>query len=52
MKVTNWANHGSNIFGVSNHLHFTELFAILRDPGPLRIMLFVATLNPTAFALI
>ena len=26
--------HGSNIFGVSNNLHFTELLAILRDPCP------------------
>ena len=32
MKVSIWADHGSNIFGVSNNLHLTELFAILRDP--------------------
>ena len=25
-------NHGSNTFGVSNNLHFTEFEAILRDP--------------------
>ena len=26
MKVSMRANHGSNIFGVSNNLHFTEFF--------------------------
>ena len=49
MKVTIRANHCSNIFGVSNNLHLTELIAILGDPCLQRIMLFVAILNPTAF---
>ena len=48
MKITIRANHCSNIFGVSNNLHFTKLFAILREPGPQRIMVFVAILNPAA----
>ena len=42
MKVTIRANHCSNMFGVSNNLHVTKLFASLRDPRPQRIMLFVA----------
>ena len=52
MKVTIRANHCSNIFGVSNNLHFTEFFTIFRDPGNQRLVLFVAILNPTAFAII
>ena len=52
MKVSIWSDHSSNIFGVSNNLHFTEFFTILRDPSPQRIMLFVAILNPAAFAII
>ena len=49
-KVSIWANHGSNKFGVPNNLHLTELIAILRDPCPQRITSFSAMLNPTAFA--
>ena len=52
MKASIWANHGSNIFGVPDNLHLTELIAILRDPCPQRIPSLSAILNPTAFALI
>ena len=52
MKVSIWANHCSNTFGVPDNLHLTELSAILRDPGPQKITLFDAILNPTAFAII
>ena len=52
MKVTIWANHSSNINGVSNNLLFTEFFTIFRDPSPQRIMLFIAILNPAAFTII
>ena len=52
MKVSIWANHGSNIFGVPNNLHLTELIAILRDPCPQRIPSLSAILNTTAFAII
>ena len=44
-----WFQHFSNIFGVSNNLHLTELFAILRDPSPQRITFFGAILNPATF---
>ena len=52
MKVSIWAHHSSNIFGVSNNLHFTEFFTNFGDPGPQRIVLFVAILNPAAFTII
>ena len=52
MKVSIWANHGSNTFGVSNNLHLTELFAILRNPSPQRITFFGATLNPAAIPIV
>ena len=48
MKVSIWANHGSNIFGVSNNLHIGKFFAILRDPSPQGSKVVVAILNPTA----
>ena len=37
---------------MSNNLHFTEFFTSLRDPGPQRIMLFVAIQNPATFTII
>ena len=52
MNVSIWANHGSNIFGVSDNLHFTEFFAILQDPCPQRITFFGAIMNPATFAVI
>ena len=52
MNLSIWANHGSNIFGVSDNLHLSELFAILRDPGPQRFTSFGALLNLTAFAVV
>ena len=47
-----WFQHISNIFGVSNNLHLTELFAILRDPSPQRITFFGAILNPATFPIV
>ena len=52
MKVSIWANHGSNIFGVSNNLHLTELVAVLRNPFLQGIASFSAILKPTALAII
>ena len=52
MNVAIWADHGSNIFGVTINLHLTEVFATLPDPCPKRFTLFSAVLNPTAFAII
>ena len=52
MEVSIWANHGSKIFGVSNNLHLTELFAILRDASPQRITFFGDLLNPAAFPIV
>ena len=52
MKASIWANHGSNIFGVSNNLHLTELIAILRKPCLQGIASFSAIMNPTTFAII
>ena len=52
MKESIWANHGSNIFALSNNLHLSELFAILRVPRPQRFTFFGAELNPTAFAIV
>ena len=52
MKVTIRASHCSNTFGVRDNLHITEFSAMLGDPCPQRIMLFVAILNPTAFTII
>ena len=52
MEVSIWDYHCSNIFGMSNNLHFTEFFTSLRDPGPQRIMLFVAIQNPATFTII
>ena len=40
VKVSIWANHGSNIFGVSDNLRFDEHFAILRESRPERITFF------------
>ena len=52
MKVSIWANHSANIFGVSNNLHLTELIAILKNPCLQGTASFSAILNPTAFAII
>ena len=52
MNVSIWANHGSNIFGLSDNLHLSELFAILRDPLPQKFTSFSAILNPTSFAIV
>ena len=52
VKVSIWADHGSNMFGVSNNLHLTELFAIYRDSCPQRITILGAILNPAAFAIV
>ena len=49
MQVSIWANHGSNIIGVSNNLHFTTFFANLRDPNPRGSEFIIAILNPAAF---
>ena len=50
MMVSIWANRGSNMFGVSNNLHLTELFTILQDPCPQRVTFLGAIMNPAAFA--
>ena len=34
MEVSIWADHCSNIFGVTDDLHVTEFFTSFRDPGP------------------
>ena len=51
MNVTIRADHGSNVLGVSDHLHFTELLTIFRYPMQ-RFTSFTAILNPTAFSIV
>ena len=50
MNVSIWANHGPKIFGVSDNLHLTELFAVLQYPMPQGFTSFSAVVNPTTFA--
>ena len=52
MKVSILANHDSSIFGVSDNLHFTELFEILQDPSPPRISFLASILNPSTITII
>ena len=50
MNVSIWANHGPKIFGVSDNLHLTEIFAVLQYPMPQEFTSFSAVVNPKTFA--
>ena len=52
MKVSIWDNHGCNIFGASDTLHFTELIEILQDPCPQRIRFLDSIMHPATFTTI
>ena len=43
------ANHCSNIFGVSNNLHFTKFFAMLETQSPQGSKFIIAVLNAAPF---
>ena len=52
MNVTIWADHGSNVLGVSDNLHFTELLTIFRYPMQQRFTSFTAILNQQHFSIV
>ena len=49
MNVTVWANHGSDICGISDNVDFTKFSTILRYPLPQGFTHFDTVLNPTTF---
>ena len=52
MNASIWANHGPNVFGMSDNLHLTEFSTILRYPVTQGFTSFIAVLNPTSFAIV
>ena len=46
------SNHGTNVLGISDYLHFTEFLTIRRHPIQKRLATFTAILYPTAIPMI